>query len=152
MITIARARLVLTLQTGACTQLSISTGHPPLSADHRPSTPRLGDSLSRGTGTSCAAGSGGKSPGAHGRGSRGRAAWVGCGRLCTRVPGKASEAAVLGLRKAAGSLLSAEAGHGTSPPAEPRCVLAVTQRPCGAQRRVRSVPCVSADIWLNNVM
>lgn len=51
------------------------------------------------------------------RHGRAAAAWVGSCRLYNPVPGKAWEAEDLGLGKAAGSLLSAEADHGTSPPA-----------------------------------
>lgn len=112
-----------------------SPAHSPLSTDHRPSTLRLGDFLTRGKGTSCAAGSGGTSRGDRGRGSRGGTeAWAGSSRLCSPVPGTAPGAADLGLclRKAAGSLLSAEADHGTSPPAEIVCVPAVKQLRCAA--------------------
>lgn len=73
-------------------------------------------------------GSGGTGPGERGRGSRGGAdVWVGTCRLCSPVPGSSSEAADLGPRKEAGSLLSAEADHGTSPPAEMIWLPAVNQ-------------------------
>ncbi len=102
--------------------------HSPLSADHRLGTLRLGDCLNRGTDTSGAAGSGGTGSGDHGRGIQGgTGAGVGSCHPCIPLPGKAWEAAELGLRKAVGSLLSAEAGHGTSPPAETLWLPAVNQ-------------------------
>lgn len=86
----------------------------PLSAELRASTRLLGDFLSRGKGTSCAAGSGGRGRGVRGR--RRKEAWSGSGRLCSPERGKAEREADLGLRKAA-DILSMEADHGTFLPA-----------------------------------
>ena len=51
--------------------------------------------------------------------------WAGSCRLCSPEPGEAAEAAVLGLRKAAGSLPSEEAARGTCRPADNQRLLPV---------------------------
>lgn len=88
--------------------------HSPLSADRRSSTPRLGGPPSLEKGTSCAAESGGTSPGDRGCGSRGDTdLGLGPCRLCNPLPRGTSGAADLGYHTAAGSLLSTGADLGT---------------------------------------
>lgn len=89
-----------------CKVLKAARIHSPRQADLRAITPGRGDHLVPGKGTTCAAGSGGKSPGSRDLDSRGgKEVWAGSGRPGKEERGEALEVADHGLRKEVDSLL-----------------------------------------------